>query len=77
MLGDIEVKKFQHETLYNGTVKRHYVCKCHVAIDIGVKQSEDTIFLQVISMGLKLWLFSFLCILEETISQEPIFWSRL
>ena len=42
------------EWAYAGTVKRHNVCKCQVAIDTGVKQTEHTIFLHVISMGLKL-----------------------
>ena len=32
-------------------VKRHNVCKRHVAIDTGFKQTERTIFLCVISMG--------------------------
>ena len=27
-------------TLYAGTVKSHNVCKCHVAIDTGFKQTE-------------------------------------
>ena len=42
--------------VYAGTVKRHNVCKRHVAIDTGFKQIERTIFLHVISMGLKLQL---------------------
>ena len=33
---------------YAGTVKRHNVCKRHIAIDNGFK------FLHIISMGLKL-----------------------
>ena len=40
--------------VYTGTVKCHNVCKRHVAIDTGFKQTERTIFLQIISMGLKL-----------------------
>ena len=36
---------------YAGTVKRHNVCKRHVAIDTGFKQTERSIFLHVISMG--------------------------
>ena len=43
---------------YAGTVKRHNLCKHHVAIDTGVKQTERTIFLHVISMGLRLQLLS-------------------
>ena len=38
-------------TLYAVKVKRHNVCKRHVAIDTGFKQTERTIFLCVISMG--------------------------
>ena len=37
-------------------MKRHSVCKRHVAIDTGFKQTERTIFLHVILMGLKLQL---------------------
>ena len=37
-----------------GTVKRHNVCKRNVAIDTGFNQTERTIFLHAISMGLKL-----------------------
>ena len=37
--------------LYAVKVKRHNVCKRHVAIDTGFKQTERTIFLCVISMG--------------------------
>ena len=33
-------------------LKRHNVCKRHVAVDTGAKQTERTIFLNVISMGL-------------------------
>ena len=44
--------------LYVGTVKRHNVCKRHIAIDAGFKQTERTIFLHAISMGLKLYLLS-------------------
>ena len=40
--------------LYAGTVKHHNVCKHHVAIGTGFKQTERTIFLHDISMGLKL-----------------------
>ena len=36
---------------YSGTMKRHNVCKRHVAIDTGFKQTEGAIFLHVISMG--------------------------
>ena len=36
---------------YAVKVKRHNVCKRHVAIDTGFKQTERTIFLCVISMG--------------------------
>ena len=32
-------------------MKCHNVCKPHVANDTGVKQTERTIFLHVISMG--------------------------
>ena len=39
--------------VYAGTVKGHNVCKHHLAIDTGVKQTERTIFLHVISMELK------------------------
>ena len=34
--------------VYAGTVKRHNVCKRHVAIDTGLIQTERTIFLHVI-----------------------------
>ena len=44
---------FHHS--YAGTVKHHNVCKRYVAIGTGFKQSEHTIFLHVISMGLKLY----------------------
>ena len=38
-----------------GLVKRHNVCKRHIAIDTGFKQAElCTIFLHIISMWLKL-----------------------
>ena len=37
--------------IYAVKVKRHNVCKRHVAIDTGFKQTERTIFLCVISMG--------------------------
>ena len=37
--------------LYAVKVKRHNVCKRHVAIDTDFKQTERTIFLCVISMG--------------------------
>ena len=37
--------------LYAGAVNRHNVCKRHVAIDTGFKQTERTIFLHVISIG--------------------------
>ena len=37
--------------LYAGTVKHHSVCKRHVSIDTGFKQTERTIFLHVVSMG--------------------------
>ena len=37
-----------------GRVKRLNVCKRYVAIDAGFKQTERTIFLHVISIGLKL-----------------------
>ena len=40
--------------IYAGTVKRHNICKRHVAIGTGFKQAERTIFLHIISMGLKL-----------------------
>ena len=40
------------------TAKCHNVYKCHVAIETGVKQTERTIFLHIISMGLKLSLLS-------------------
>ena len=43
---------------YAGTVKHHNVCKRHVAIGTGFKQTEHTIFLHVSSMGLKLQLLS-------------------
>ena len=39
---------------YAGTVKHHSVCKSYIVIDTGVKQSERTIFLHIISMGSKL-----------------------
>ena len=43
--------------LYAGTVKRHNVCKRHVAVDTGFpngfKQTERNVFLHLISMGLK------------------------
>ena len=39
-------------SIYAGTVKRHNVCKRHVSIDTGFKQTEGSaIFLHVISMG--------------------------
>ena len=38
---------------YAGSVKRHNVCKRHVAIDTGFKQTERAMFLHVISMGLR------------------------
>ena len=34
-----------HWSNYSGTVKRHNVRKRHVAIDTGVKQTEQAIFL--------------------------------
>ena len=37
--------------VYAVKVKRHNVCKRHVAIDTGFKQTERTICLCVISMG--------------------------
>ena len=40
--------------LYASTVKCQNLCKRHIAIDTSVKQTERSIFLQVISMGLKL-----------------------
>ena len=46
--------KHMYRGAYAGTVKRHNVCKHHFAIDTGVKQTEHTIFLHVMSMGLKL-----------------------
>ena len=39
---------------YAGRVKCHNVCICHGAVDTGFKQTERTIFLHVISIGLKL-----------------------
>ena len=38
---------------YAGRVKRHNACKRHVVTDTGVKQTECTIFLHVISMEVK------------------------
>ena len=35
-------------------MKRHNVCKGHVSIDIGFKQTKRTIFLHIIPMGQKL-----------------------
>ena len=43
-----------YTTFYAGTVKRQNVCKRHLAIDTGFKQTERTIFLRVITMGQKL-----------------------
>ena len=40
--------------VYADTVKRHNVCKRHVAIDTGVKQTERIFFLHIISIGQKL-----------------------
>ena len=38
-------------TVYACTVKRHNVCKRHVSIETGFKQTERAIFLSVISLG--------------------------
>ena len=40
------------------TVKHRNVCKRHVAIDTGLKQTERIIFLHVILIGLQLQLLS-------------------
>ena len=40
--------------IYAGTVKRHIVCKSHVAIDTGVKRIERTVFLPCYFNGTKL-----------------------
>ena len=45
-------------TRYAGTVKRHNVRKRHVVTGTGFKQTERTIFLHIISTGLKLQLLS-------------------
>ena len=50
--------KLVYRNAYDGTVRRHNVCKRHVAIDTSVKQTERTIFLQVISVEQKLSLLS-------------------
>ena len=39
---------------YAGILKCHNVCKRHIAIETGFKQTECTIFLYVISVGQKL-----------------------
>ena len=36
-----------------GTVKHQNVCKCHISLDTGFKQSERAFFLQVVSMWKK------------------------
>ena len=46
-------------------MKRHNVCKRHFAIDTGVKQTERTFSLHVISIGIKI-VTAFKYILEET-----------
>ena len=56
---------------YAGTVKCHNTCKRHFAIDNGIKQTERTIFLHVISMVLKLQqLYS--AFFEETMPKLPV-----
>ena len=39
-----------HSLIYAVKVKRHNVCKRHIAIDTGFKQTERTNFVCVISM---------------------------
>ena len=48
--------------VYAGKVKRFNVCKRHVAIDTGGKQTEHNIFLHVISMDKT----AFKCTFKET-----------
>ena len=52
-------------------MKSHNVCKCHISIDTGFKQTEHTIFLRVTSMGIKI-LTTFKCIFEETESKLSV-----
>ena len=44
-------KYIVNNSVYAGIVKRHNVCKRHVFIDTGFRQTERAIFLHVISMG--------------------------
>ena len=56
-------------SVYAGIVKRHNVCKRHVAIDPGFKQTERTIFSTVINFnGIKI-VTAFKYIFEEINSQ--------
>ena len=48
-----EFHKSDLQNLYAVTVKRRNACKRHVATDTGFKQTERTIFLHIIPMGLK------------------------
>ena len=52
-------------------MERHNVCKHHAAIDTGFKQTEGTIFIHVISMGIKI-VTAFKCIFEETMPKLSV-----
>ena len=57
--------------MYTGTVKRHNVCKRHISIDTGVKQTERAIFLHVISIGVKIGT-ALKCVFEETLPKLSV-----
>ena len=64
-------KNSQSTYVYDGTVKRHNLCKRHVSIDTGFKQTERAIFSMLFQWD-KNWIcFKFKCIFEETVSK---FW---
>ena len=55
---------------YADSVKRHNVCKRHVTIDTGVKQTERTIFLHVTCYFNRIRIVNvFKCIFEEIVPQ--------
>ena len=81
-------RKAERPFLYAGTVKRHNVCKCHVAIDTGVKQFERTIFPTLFQWNCNCFQVYFWrnCAEIESevwksyltiLSQEPISWARV
>ena len=57
-------------SLYAGTVKGHNICKRHVAIDTGVKQTEHTIFPFYFN-GTKI-VTAFKCVFEVTMPKLSV-----